>query len=56
MTAGGARLTPQQVEVVWVEQLEAKQRENHLHRKGATVDKIAIEQLQAIGQRKASPR
>jgi len=38
-------LTSQQVEAVGVEQLEAKQREDHLQGEGAAVHKVSVEQL-----------
>ena len=45
---GSARgqLTPQKVEAVGVEQLEAEQCEDDLHREGAAVHKVAVEKLQ----------
>lgn len=43
-----ASLTPQQVEVVWAQQLEAKQGENDLNGERATIHKVAIEQLNSV--------
>lgn len=40
--------TPQQVEVVWVEQLEAEESQDNLEGEGATVDKVSIEQLHCL--------
>lgn len=41
-------LTPKQVEVVRVEQLEAKQGKNDLKRERATVHKVTVEQLNSV--------
>lgn len=40
--------TPQQVEVVWVEQLEAEESQDNLEGEGATIDKVSIEQLRYV--------
>lgn len=40
-------LTPKQVEVFWIEQLEAKKCENDFYRERATVHKVTIEQLRS---------
>lgn len=41
-------LTPEQVEVVGVEQLEAEEGENDLKRERAAVHKVTIEQLNSV--------
>lgn len=41
-------LTSKQVEVVGVEQLEAKKGKNDLNRERATIHKVTIEQLNAV--------
>lgn len=41
-------LTPKQVEVVWVEELEAKEGKNNLKRERAAIHKVTIEQLNSV--------
>lgn len=41
-------LTPEQVEVVGVEQLEAEESENDLKRERAAIHKVTIEQLNSV--------
>lgn len=41
-------LTPKQVEVVGVEQLEAEEGKNDLKRERATINKVTIEQLNSV--------
>lgn len=41
-------LTPEQVEVVGVEQLEAEEGENDLKRERAAIHKVTIEQLNSV--------
>lgn len=41
-------LTPEQMEVVGVEQLEAEEGENDLKRERATIHKVTIEELKSV--------